>query len=239
MSCIVATHQFQPERDDTRRNLIKMRGLVRESSLSGANIIVFPELCISGLVDDSESALHCAQTLLGYQTQMMSEMSIEMNCYIAFGFVELLDGLLRNSYAITSPSGHTYAIRKKNLTGSDNMWASCDESEVNEIILTPWGRVGCLIGADISNVNSLGKNIYQKGSVDLLLHPTDLVGEYSYPSSDWVGATKSICCSTIVSNVYGNNDSCSYKGGICIITKTKIHSNTSAFNRDCNIIAVL
>jgi len=238
---IAAAVQFQPRLLEVERNLAVARSLIFEAGGKGAQLIVLPELCISGgVLHTAREAAAASQTKDGYQTRVISEIASLVHSYVIFGYIELSEGKLYNSALLISPRGEILLnIRKKNLQGSDNLWATPGDTSVNGVAVTPFGRVGALICGDVTNTPrasaqlGMKDNFYKKGSVDTIALLTNWGSEYAYPDSSWVSLSESLGVNVIVSNRYGEERDITYKGGCCIISKNKeLYTEGSYFDDD-------
>jgi len=235
---IASAIQFEPTFCDPFTNIGVAQQLAFEAVAKGAQIIVLPELCMGGnSFKNQREAYVCAQTKDGYQTQALLEISRQFGCYIVFGYVELHESRLFNSAAVIGPFGLASNVRKHNLFGSDNMWATPGEG-IHASVCTPWGRLGVLISRDLENkpvhdgvFYNPNTRFYHQGSIDIIALPVNWVGEYSYPETAWVDLATSLNCSVIVSNRVGFDGNVHYRGGSCIIDRNrKVWTNGNVFD---------
>lgn len=235
---IVAAVQFEPKLHDVQGNLKTALQLTYEAAAKGARIVVLPELCISGnsLWSLSEASV-CAQTKDGYQTEAFVPLARRFNCYVVFGYVELNEGKLYNSAAIVGPAGLVGNAQKHNLWGSDNLWAQPSEA-LAPVVVTPVGRLGTLVCRDEANnyrstyaFYKADHRFYRKGSVDVIALVTSWGDRYAYPDSAWVQLAESTRANVIVSNRVGRERDMTYKGGACIIDRSRrIWTHGSSFS---------
>lgn len=243
---VAAAVQFAPELLNVEKNLAIGLQLSFEAAAKGASLIVLPELCTSGFVLRSmNEALQCAQEKNGYQTEMFSSIANRFGCRIVFGYVELAEGLLYNSAAVVGPNGLEGNCRKHNLHGPDHVWATASES-LCPIINTPNGRLGVLICRDIMNKYresyrfEHGQRFYKKGSVDTVALLTSWGESYAYPDTSWVELSEELDANVVVSNRVGKERDMSFKGGSCVIDRTRhIWTNGSSFTENAVVGGVL
>lgn len=249
MQTIAAAIQYEPKLFEVAENLGIARALVLEAAGKGASLIVLPELCTSGNVLQSESeAARCCQRAGGEQTEAFCELASLYGVWIAFGYVELYEGKLYNSAAIVSPAGALVLnVRKRNLFGSDLLWATPGDDSFFRTIVTPFGRIGALICGDVTNEDRSsyrwkvpGKQFYKRGSVDTVCLLTNWAADYGFPDASWTGLSESLDTNVVVSNRIGSERDMKYKGGSCVISRGgKVWSNGSSFEDEAVVGGVL
>lgn len=234
---VVAAIQYRPKLHDPIRNVAVAQQLAFEAANKGARVVVLPELCMSGnKIMSVGEATDSAQSRDGYQTSAMHVVSQKTGTIIVFGYIELRGGLFYNSAAVVGPAGLLANAQKHNLTGTDNMWAQPSIAE-HPVVLTPAGMLGVLICRDVMNTDRRSRRgstdalYYSRGSVDTIALLTNWGGpEYAYPDSAWVDLSEEVNANVIVSNRVGKEGDLTFKGGSCIITKTReIYTHGSSF----------
>lgn len=235
--CIVAAVQYNPVILDVHKNLAAAQQHVFEAAGKGAKVIVLPELCIGGHVLRSKSeAASVAQERDGYQTEAFIPLAKKFNCKVVFGYVELKEGMLYNSAAVVGPNGLEANIQKHNLWGSDSLWAQQSEG-LFPVITTPAGRLGVLICRDAMNnyresykFYKSESRFYKKGSIDTIALLTNWGSDYGYPDNSWMELAEETGANVIVSNRIGKERDLKFKGGSCIIDRTrKVWTHGSSF----------
>jgi len=132
---------------------------------TGADLAVFPELCLSGYqFINREEAFRLAENFEGETRAVLSEEARARNCSIVYGFAEKNAGKLYNSAALIEPSGRVHLYRKMHLfyketetfERGDTGWPVCDigHAKVGLMICFDWrfpeaARILALSGADI------------------------------------------------------------------------------------------
>jgi predicted amidohydrolase len=147
----VATVQFQHQPGDKAYNLGRVRHFVGEAATSGIEIIVFPEMCLTGywhvrkLSRDEVDAL-AEPVPEGECTQELLRLSRDHRMTIGAGLIERSsDGKLYNAYVVAMPDGRWARHRKMHEFVSEFL-ADGDQYTVFD---TPHGcRVGVLICYD-------------------------------------------------------------------------------------------
>lgn len=234
---VVAAIQYAPKLLDVRANIATALQLTYEAAGKGAKLIVLPELAIGGYVLNSvREAADVAQERNGYQTHAFTDITRRFNCHVVFGYTELCEGKLYNSAAVVGPSGLEGNFQKRNLFGSDALWAQPSEQQPSTII-TPVGRLGVLICRDASNkyresyaFYKPGQKFYKIGDVDTIALLTNWGSAFGYPDAAWVELVEETRANVVVSNRVGKERDMSYKGGACVIDRDRrIYTFGSSF----------
>jgi predicted amidohydrolase len=242
LSTVAAAIQYAPKLLDPQANLNTALQMTFEAAAKGAKLIVLPELAMSGYVlENKREAAMCAQQRDGYQTMALQEIAARYNCYIALGYVELDEGVFYNSAALIGPQGCVGNTRKRNLYGSDFMWAKAADDQVSPVISTPFGRVGLMVCRDVTNkqrntyaFKNENYSFYRKGSVDHVCLLTNWAHDYGFPDASWVGLAEQLGANVVVSNRCGVERDMMFKGGSAIIDKTlHVWTHGSTFNEAC------
>ena len=183
-----ATIQFQHQPGDKPANLKIVREYTAKASAQGANLVVFPEMCITGywhLRDLPRENLEALAEPIpeGETTQALLDLAKEHELSVGTGFIEHgEDGRLFNSYVVAMPDGRTACHRKLHCFINEHM-SSGDDYTVFEL---PDGtRAGILICYDCN----LGENVRLtalKGA-EVLLAPHQ-TGGCNTPSPRCMGA---------------------------------------------------
>jgi len=117
--------------------------------LRNVDLIVFPELSISGPIVDRERAERLAEPIPGPGATRLTEIATATGAWLVAGLVERdsESGQLFNSAVLIGPEGVAGIYRKLHLTGSDRLWATPGDRGLPTFDIPP-GRVGLLIGYD-------------------------------------------------------------------------------------------
>lgn len=111
----VGYFQFDVQRGETEANV----ALIAQAVIEGpsADLIVLPELCTSGYLFGSQSALapH-AQSLDGEIVQRISGLAVATATTLVFGLAETDGEDIFNTSVVASPDGQIAAQRKRHLT---------------------------------------------------------------------------------------------------------------------------
>lgn len=137
----VAVGQFAPV-PDSASNLRSMAEQAVAAHAQGAELVVFPELSLSGPYIDDSSALR----LDGPEVQALLNLAIELRLHIVAGLVQAEGAALFNSAVVVGPEGIVGVYHKLHLGGRDKAWATAGDRW--QTVDLPLGRLGLLIGDD-------------------------------------------------------------------------------------------
>lgn len=167
-----AAVQFNHKPGDKAYNLGRIRAFAVEAYAQGVNLLVFPEMCITGYWHVRNLSREVIEALsepvpAGESTQVLLALASEYGMTIGAGLIEQADdGALYNTYVVAMPDGNVARHRKLHCFISAHM-ASGSEYTVFDI---PQGaRVGVLICYD----NNIGENVRMTAlmGADILLAP--------------------------------------------------------------------
>ncbi len=154
----VASVQFNHTPGDKKANMAKIRTFVQDAARQQVELIVFPEMCITGywhlrhLSRDEIDAL-AEPVPAGPSTQSLLALSRQHHMTIGAGLIERAeDGTLYNTYVVMMPNGQTRHHRKLHCFISEYM-ASGREYTVFDL------PQGCGVGILICYDNNLGENV--------------------------------------------------------------------------------
>ncbi len=154
----VAAAQMEHVDGDVAANLATVERLARQAAEQGAQIVAFPECCLTGywhlrkLSRDELTAL--AEPLFGGpSSQRLGHLAAEIGLTIGAGLVELApDGRLFNSYVVAMPDGGFARHRKLHAFVSPHL--SCGDEFT--VFAAPHG---CQLGVLICYDNNLVENV--------------------------------------------------------------------------------
>jgi predicted amidohydrolase len=143
----VAVVQFSPNSGDVAGNLDRVAG--ETAALGDTDLVVFPELVMTGSVADRETAERLAESIPGVSTERLREIAASADAYLVAGLIErdADSGQLYNSAVLVGPSGVCGTYRKLHLAGEDRAWATPGDLGLSTFDI-PAGRIGVLIGYD-------------------------------------------------------------------------------------------
>ena len=163
---------------DKEANLGKMKMKILEASNIGADMIVFPELVLSGYECDEEvrqnqkpCSMHVAlaETIPGPSTEDIGKLAKELGVYIVFGMPEMdaKDAkIIYNSVAVLGPECLVGKYRKLYLPGLPMFTETICFKSGSELPVfdTPYGLIGMQICADFALVPEFSRIQSLKGA---------------------------------------------------------------------------
>ena len=176
----VASVQYEHADGDKQANLAIIRNYTEQAAQEKAEILVFPECCITGywcLRDMSrEELVTLAEPVPdGPSSQELLALSRTHNMTIGAGLVEIdEDGTLYNSYVVAMPDGQTRCHRKIHCFVNKHMTSGSEYT----VFETPQG---CKVGVLICYDNNIGENVRSTAlmGADILLAPHQTGGCYT------------------------------------------------------------
>jgi predicted amidohydrolase len=109
----VALAQVECPWADIQGNLERMAGWAERAKAGGAHMVVFPELCVSGICKDERLA-SLTEALDGPSVDFVRTLARGLGLAIGFGFSEKADGLPFNTYVVVEPDGVLAGVYRKN-----------------------------------------------------------------------------------------------------------------------------
>ncbi|MFI3282097.1 MAG: carbon-nitrogen hydrolase family protein [Rikenellaceae bacterium] len=171
---MVATINFAAEYGDKEANLAKMVSYATYAGLTGVDIIVFPELALTGHSFDSAEMASMAESTDGDSATTLSYLADEYNMYIAYGAPEILSGVVYNSLFVCTPAGDVVSYQS---IWDDKSWSTAG-SEL-KMIDTQWGSMGLTLGIEYFAMPEMCRIYSAVSDCFLILNPTS-VGEDDY-----------------------------------------------------------
>lgn len=143
----ISVTQFTPIPGAVEENLRRIETETRALAAEGSELIVFPELALSGFVTSPQEAAAVAETLPGMSSDRLLNLCMRYRVHLVVGMVERDGEQLFNTAALYGPDGLIGTYRKRHLAQLDHGWAAPGNGEWTHFN-TPLGRVGILIGHD-------------------------------------------------------------------------------------------
>lgn len=241
----VAVVNFHVSSANKISNLNRICGYIEAAGKQGADLILFPEMCLTGydwFIDENisqEAKIEAAETIHGSSCEIITEVAKEQEMYAVFGMPEKEEGgdRLYNSAVAVGPSGIIGAYRKVHPFDTENTW--CVKGNEPFMFDTPWGPVSIGICYDTYQFPELMRYYVHKGC-RLYLNPTAVVEEVDKSESrrafkDYYVPTLEygVLCNTIYvvsANLTGWDQGSFFGGGSCIIgPKITPFSETNVF----------
>lgn len=230
----VAVVNFKVDAADKESNLSRMCGFLEAGAKRGADLVLFPELCLYGYdyyVDEDvpkESKIAASETLDGPSCAKIAEITEKYQVYTVFGMAEKKtdtpDTVLYNSAVAIGPDGVIGSYRKMHPFETESIW--CEKGDEPFMFDSPWGPISVGICFDTYQFPELMRHYVYKGS-RLYLNPTAVIEEIPKEGSrqafiDYYAPTLEygVLCNTIFvasANLTGTDQVNYFGGGSCII----------------------
>lgn len=180
----IAVGQMRVEPGDVDANLGKMLAFTAGAAALGAQLIVLPEVALSGLVADMRTV---AQPIPGPATDTLAEMARDGEIWVIAGMPEINpDGAPFNSAVVISPTGEVAAIyRKVFLYLQEAEGFACGRAAC--LLDLGFARAGLTICYDYVFPEYVRRLVL--GGAQLILHPTAWVDtqtcrDWRYPAGE-------------------------------------------------------
>lgn len=165
----VSTVAFNAKWGDKDTNLNRILGYIEAASNEGSNIIVFPEMALTGydcemqLAKEDKMQTKLAETSTGNAATKIADLTKKLGVYVAFGMPEKAqDGNIYNAACVTGPEGIIGTYRKIHLPSPEPLWAKRGDKPF--MFDTPWGLVGVGICYDTYCFQELMRYYVAKGA---------------------------------------------------------------------------
>ena len=174
----ISTVAFRTRWGDKQANLSRIAGFAEAAARQGADIVVFPEMALTGY--DVEPGVEPEQAMQyrlaerledGPSIRALSCLARERGIFLMWGMpllggrTRLADGserdLIHNALVIACPDGHVLAYRKMHLPEPEPTWATPGDEPL--VLDTPWGPVGVGICYDSYRFPELSRYYAAKG----------------------------------------------------------------------------
>ena len=127
----VASVQFEHVPGDKRANLEKVRRFTAEATEQDVELVIFPEMCITGYWFlrhlSLEKLLALAEPVpSGPTTEELQDLAKRHNLSVGAGLLEISDeGEMFNSYVVVMPDGRTVCHRKLHAFVNEHIASGC------------------------------------------------------------------------------------------------------------------
>ncbi len=141
----IACVNFDTDWGNKEQNLERIKGFITAAAKRGADIILFPELALTGYDNGPGAKMHRenAETIPGASTNAIVELTRKFGVYVIVGMSEKSSehpDVFYNSAAIIGPEGVIGSYAKLMPFGNEMKW--CKKGEKPFAFDTPWGLVG-------------------------------------------------------------------------------------------------
>ena len=113
----LALAQISSKRENKTENLRKMEEITKKAKAQAADLVIFPELCLTGYVI-RDQIYELAETISGPSTQTIEDLARRTGRYIIFGIPELSEktkATVFNTAVFVGPEGYIGKYRKMYL----------------------------------------------------------------------------------------------------------------------------
>jgi len=159
----VATNNWIGQPD---RSISNMASWARRAAEQGAELIVFPELCVNGYVQ-SEYTWQVAETVPGPSTERLVALAEEVGAVLCYGILERVADIVYNTQVLVGPGGIIGKQQKVHMPGAEYLyWRGGFEVKTFDLGKV---RAGITICYD-SLFSELARTLFFKGA-ELLIMP--------------------------------------------------------------------
>lgn len=181
---LAAAVQFEARLYDAKWNRETTADLIRQAASKGAQLVVLPELAISGYGLHSSRLRTLAEPIDGPSVSLWTALARELGVVISGGFCETSGGQLFNTAVITTPAGELTHYRKLHLFDEEKeMFAPGDLGL--QVAKTELGAIGLCVCYDLRFVE-VTRALALMGA-DVIAVPTAWVGGFDKNPRDAMG----------------------------------------------------
>jgi predicted amidohydrolase len=184
MTVRVATVQFTTHPGQPAQNRARALQQIELAATAGAQVIVLPELAISGYTVDATQLRKAAEPLHGETMSSWSEAAQRRGVVIVGGFCESVGELLFNAAIMVGPQGLLLHYRKLHLFDAEKLVFAPGDLTLRPVD-TPFGRIGVCVCYDLRFVEVMRALALQ--DADLIAVPTAWVGGFDKAPRDGDG----------------------------------------------------
>lgn len=143
--------QFRPDKGAWQASADRLEGLIQQAADRGAQLIVCPEMALTGyLFPDAAAAAQVADPADGRTFQRFSQVARRCGAYLVLGYPEAA-GALYNAALVLGPDGSLLAsYRKRLLYEADESWATPGDG-LYPLLPTPFGLLSVAICMDLND----------------------------------------------------------------------------------------
>jgi predicted amidohydrolase len=213
----LACVNFDTDWGDKEHNLERIKEFVTAAAKRGADIVLFPELALTGYDNGPGVTMHKenAETIPGPSTEEIAELTRKLGVYVVVGMPEKSGEnpeVFYNSAAVIGPEGVIGSYPKLMPFGNEMRW--CNKGESPFAFDTPWGLVGVGICFDSYMFPELPR-YYAALGARLYVHITAL-GDFSGWKSYYINQMQARAIENMMfvasSNLVGKDRKADYPG---------------------------
>ncbi len=174
---VVSVVNFDPVYGNKELNKQKMTEIIENAYSSNTDIIVFPEMALTGYASSEDSMpASLAETKDGESAKYFYSLASKYDMYIVYGAPEAVEGDPAHAYDsafVVSPDGFVDSYQKQIIT-DEKGW--CIPGNHPVTFSTPFGKVGLSLGDDTFDLITQDR-MYSKDGCFMIASPTALEAE--------------------------------------------------------------
>lgn len=223
----ISVVNFKSQWGNKEKNTQRIVEYIECAASEGSNMIVFPEMCLTGMADETEKPFHekmqyrNAEKMDGTAVQLISKAAQNAGIYALIGmpYMDTDDSdKLYNAAGIFYPEGNVDIYKKIHIAqASELSWAT--KGNQPKMLDTPWGKIGIAICYDVYFFPELIRYYVAKGA-RMVINLTAYSKRYGlkqaiYPMATYVFTNQIYIAAA---NLCGlEKDGEYYYGGSCVI----------------------
>lgn len=171
----VAIEQIAVQVGAVQQNRESVRALAERALVAGAEVVVFPELAVSGYTTEPDQVSEVAEPLDGPTVGALTELTARHGGLVASGLCERDGDVFYNSVVVVGRDGPVLHYRKLHLFDREkDVYAPGDLGL--PVVDTDWGRLGVCVCYDLRFVEVL--RVLSLRGADVVLAPAAWVGGF-------------------------------------------------------------
>lgn len=180
----VSVVNFNPEWGNKKANIEAMTKLIKDADADGTDIIVFPEMSLTGYSSGMEymtnsttpMPVQLAESKTGNTAAYFSDLAEKYDMYIVYGATESIENDSTHAYNssfVCTPDGKVDSYQKMTVSAEDS-WCKAGSTPV--YFDTKFGKVGLFVGDDAADLIELSR-IYSADGCFMIASSTALEAE--------------------------------------------------------------
>lgn len=214
----IALAHLDVKRERPDENLAELLRLFDQAADSGAQIVVGPEMSLSGYSFETREEIDpLVQTADGPAGSALSDLARARRIYIVAAWAERdpVTDIFYNSAFAFDPDGALITRYRK--VSAECRWACPGPAAQDNVFDTPWGRMGLLVCAD--SYHSLMPRVTALKGADLIFIPANWPASGPAPANIWrMRALENGCYVAAVNRTGLDKNMDCRSGGTCLVT---------------------
>lgn len=228
--------QFKPVFGQNAKNIERILGYLTHGARNGTDLLVFPELCISGYVFKTKREVEKLSEEIpeGITSQILSDFAEENGINIVIGLAEKERKAFYNSAAIFGPKGYLGKYRKAHLFYEEKLWFRKGNTPF-PVYDIGRAKIGVMICFDWFFPEVM--RIITLRGADIICHPANLVLPYSQTAM--LGAAVQNKVFVVTSNRVGSERGLRFTGRSQIVDpKMRILAKSAESSEDMKLVKI-